>query len=138
MPTMTNLTYPEVFRRVKRVLMEALGVDEEEVQLDATLRGDLGAESIDFLDIAFRLEREFGIKIPRGDMYPEAFADERLFDTENRLTVDGLKFAKQHYPHYAFTEADVGKKSDEILRINVRLIVAYLAKRFNVNPEPLT
>ena len=46
-------------------------MDEEDVTRDATLQGDLGAESIDFLDIVFRLERNFGIKIPRGELFPE-------------------------------------------------------------------
>ncbi|MGA2500781.1 MAG: acyl carrier protein, partial [Tepidisphaeraceae bacterium] len=58
----------EVFDKVKAVLVDALSVDDEEVTPTATLRGDLGAESIDFLDIAFRLEKAFGIKIPRGEM----------------------------------------------------------------------
>ena len=55
----------EVFQQVQEVLVEALGVDDEEVKTDATLMGDLGAESIDFLDIVFRLEKVFEIKIPR-------------------------------------------------------------------------
>jgi acyl carrier protein len=57
---------------VARVLVEALGVDEDEIRPGATLQGDLGAESIDFLDVVFRLEREFEIKIPRGELFPES------------------------------------------------------------------
>ena len=49
----------EIFKKVQDVLVNALGVDEEEVTPEATLRGDLGAESIDFLDISFRLEKAF-------------------------------------------------------------------------------
>src|SRR5436309_12684997 len=51
----------EIYGKVVRVLVEALNVDEDGVTPTATLQGDLGAESIDFLDIVFRLEREFGI-----------------------------------------------------------------------------
>jgi acyl carrier protein len=48
-------------------MTEVLGVDDGDIDLSATLQGDLGAESINFLDIVFRLEREFGIKIPRAE-----------------------------------------------------------------------
>ena len=61
----------EVFEKVRAALVEALGVDDEEVKPEATLVGDLGAESIDFLDIVFRLEKSFDIKIPRGELFPE-------------------------------------------------------------------
>ena len=64
-------TYDEIFGKVQATLVDALGVDEDEVTRAATLQGDLGAESIDFLDIVFRLERNFGIKIPRGELFPE-------------------------------------------------------------------
>ena len=58
--------------RVAEVLVEALNVEEDEIRPAATLQGDLGAESIDFLDIVFRLEREFGIKIPHGELFPDS------------------------------------------------------------------
>ncbi len=64
-----------IFARLTRVLVAALGVTDDEVRPDATLRGDLGAESIDFLDIVFRLEREFGIAIPRGELFPDPVLD---------------------------------------------------------------
>jgi len=64
-------TRDEIYEKVSATLVEALNVDEDEVTPEATLQGDLGAESIDFLDIVFRLEREFGIKIPRGELFPE-------------------------------------------------------------------
>ena len=50
----------EIFANIQETLVDALGVDEEEVTERATLKGDLGAESIDFLDIVFRLERPSG------------------------------------------------------------------------------
>ncbi len=59
-------TQEEIFKKVQSTLVDALGVDEEQVEPGATLQGDLEAESIDFLDIVFRLERNFGITIPRG------------------------------------------------------------------------
>ena len=60
----------EIFQEVLEVLVDALGVDNDEVTTEATLMGDLGAESIDFLDIVFRLEKAFGIKIPREELFP--------------------------------------------------------------------
>ena len=66
------MTETEVFEKVKETLVDALGVDDDEVKSEATLTGDLGAESIDFLDIVFRLERGFKVKIPRGKIIEEA------------------------------------------------------------------
>jgi len=64
----------EIFAKVQETLVDALGVDDDEVTLEATLVGDLGAESIDFLDIVFRLEKNFNVKIPRGELFPENLA----------------------------------------------------------------
>jgi acyl carrier protein len=64
-------TKDEVFKKVQAALVDALGVDEEEVTPQATMVGDLGAESIDFLDIVFKLEKSFGIEIPRKELAPE-------------------------------------------------------------------
>ena len=63
-------TKDEIYDKIKVALVDALGVDDDEIQPDATLVGDLGAESIDFLDIVFRLEKSFEIKIPRGELFP--------------------------------------------------------------------
>ena len=57
---------PKTWEKVRTAFAEALGLDEDEVSYDSKVIGDLGAESLDFLDIAFRLERAFDIKIPRG------------------------------------------------------------------------
>ena len=53
----------EVFGKVKEALIDALGVDDNEVTEEATMVGDLGAESIDFLDIVFKLEKAFGLSL---------------------------------------------------------------------------
>ena len=81
----------DIYMRVTSTIMEALNVDEDEIQPTATLQGDLGAESIDFLDIVFRLEREFGIKIPRGELFPESiFQGDPEFVQNGRVTEKGL------------------------------------------------
>ena len=64
----------EILEKVQETLVDALGIDDDEATPDATLVGDLGAESIDFLDIVFRLEKTFDIKIPRGELFPENLA----------------------------------------------------------------
>ncbi len=81
----------EIFTKVSATLVEALNVDEDEIKPTSTLQGDLGAESIDFLDIVFRLEREFAIKIPRGELFPESiFQGDPDFVQNGRVTDKGL------------------------------------------------
>ena len=69
-------TNEEILTKIQEILADALGADEDEVSSSATLVGDLGAESIDFLDIVFNLEKEFDIKIKRGELFPENLAAE--------------------------------------------------------------
>jgi len=94
----------EVFAKVKDVLSDALGVDEEEVSTGATLQGDLGAESIDFLDIVFRLEKEFAIKIPKGELFPEDILSNPEFVDGDNMTATGLARLKAIMPHADFQE----------------------------------
>jgi len=90
----------DVSGRVARVLVEALNVDEDEVRPAATLQGDLGAESIDFLDIVFRLERAFGIKIPRGELFPESvFQGDPDFVRDGRVTDKGMAELRARMPY---------------------------------------
>ncbi len=90
----------QVFEQVQEVLVDALGVDDDEVEEQATLMGDLGAESIDFLDIVFRLEKTFGIKIPREELFPaETLMDNPKFVENGKLTEKGLSELKSKMPH---------------------------------------
>ena len=89
----------EIYTKVSATLVEALNVDEDEVTPGATLQGELGAESIDFLDIVFRLEREFGIKIPRGELFPESiFQGDPEFVQDGKITPKGLQELKARMP----------------------------------------
>jgi acyl carrier protein len=93
-----------IYGAVRKVLVEALNVDEDDVKPGATLQGDLGAESIDFLDIVFRLEREFGIRIPRGELFPESvFQGDPDFVSEGRVTDRGMGELRARLPY-----ADLG------------------------------
>ncbi|MHC4742971.1 MAG: acyl carrier protein [Planctomycetota bacterium] len=90
----------DIFQEVQEILVDALGVDDDEVTLEATLMGDLGAESIDFLDIVFRLEKAFSIKIPREDLFPaESLMSDPEFVSNGKLTEKGLSEIKAKLPH---------------------------------------
>jgi acyl carrier protein len=91
-------TQAEVFSKVQLALVDALGVDDQEVTPQARLVGDLGAESIDFLDIVFRLEKAFDIKIPRGELFPEDILTNAQYVQKGRLTPEGLTQLKQRMP----------------------------------------
>jgi acyl carrier protein len=91
-------TKDEVFQKIQVALVDALGVEEEDVTPEATLVGDLGAESIDFLDIVFRLEKSFDIKIPRGELFPDdVFTDSEYVD-EGRVTDKGIEELRKRMP----------------------------------------
>ena len=98
------MTREEIYAKVQGVLEDALGVDKEEVTPTASLRGDLGAESIDFLDITFRLEKAFTsdpakpFKIPRGDLFPENM-DNPEYVQNGKLTDAGLAEVRRRLPH---------------------------------------
>ena len=91
-------TKEEVFEKVKSALVDALGVDDDEVTSTATMVGDLGAESIDFLDIVFRLERAFGIEIPRSELFPEDILTNAEYVQDGKVTQSGLAELKSRMP----------------------------------------
>jgi acyl carrier protein len=94
--TITKEEINAVFPKVAATVADALGRDAEEVKLDASLINDLGAESIDFLDIVFRLERAFKVKIPRGRIVEEARGDlsEAEFDKGGIVSDAGVQRLK--------------------------------------------
>ena len=121
------MTEDEVFEKVKETLVDALGVDEEEVTPDATLTGDLGAESIDFLDIVFRLEKTFNIKIPRGELFPDGIFNNPEFVKDGRLTASGLAQLKTSMPHVDFTEFEQDPDINKMASLfKVQTIVSYV------------
>jgi len=98
----------EIFEKVKEVLVEALAVDEDEVSSQATIFGDLGAESIDMLDIGFQLEQAFGFKIEQGEMFPEGVTTDPEMVQDGKVTQAGLDMLRERAPHIqlAMLEAD--------------------------------
>jgi acyl carrier protein len=107
----------EIFNQVRDVLVDALGLDDGDVTEDATLMGDLGAESIDFLDIVFRLEKAFNIKVPREELFPaEAVMNNPEYVSGGKVTAKGLAELKSRMPHTNFSEfeknPDINKVAD--------------------------
>jgi len=118
----------EIFQEIQEVLIDALGVDDDEVTADATLMGDLGAESIDFLDIVFRLEKAFDVKIPREELFPiENIMSNQEFVKDGKLTKAGLAEMKEKMPHTNFasfeSDPDINKLGD---LFTVNSIVNYI------------
>jgi acyl carrier protein len=116
----------EIYQKVSATLVDALNVEQDEVTPTATLQGDLGAESIDFLDIVFRLEREFGIKIPRNELFPESiFQGDPEFVLNGKVTEKGLKELREKMPF-----ADIGKfeKNPELSAISDLFTVEMITK----------
>jgi acyl carrier protein len=121
-------TQDEIYSKVSATLVEALNVDEDDIKPTATLQGDLGAESIDFLDIVFRLEREFGIKIPRGELFPEAiFSGDPDYVQNGKVTQQGLVELRTRMP---FADLTKFEKNPEVNAISdlftVDMITRYI------------
>lgn len=122
----------QIVKQVRQTLVDALGVDDEEVTEEATLTGDLGAESIDFLDIVFRLEKSFNIKIPRGELFPDEILNNPDYVENGKMTPAGLTELKKAMPHADFSQfeadPDVNKMPD---LFTVRTIVNYIENKLS-------
>jgi acyl carrier protein len=125
----------EIYTKVSATLVEALNVDEDEIKPTSTLQGDLGAESIDFLDIVFRLEREFGIKIPRGELFPESiFQGDPEYVQNGRVTDRGLEELRQRMP---FADLSSFERNPDLAAISdlftVEMITRYIQGKLTAN-----
>src|SRR3954468_23367181 len=122
------MTKEEIYTKVAGTLVEALNVDEDEIKPNATLQGDLGAESIDFLDIVFRLEREFGIKIPRGELFPESiFQGDPEFVQAGKITTKGMTELRTKMPYADLSKFEANPDFDGLRDLfTVDLISRYI------------
>jgi len=126
------MSQEEVFEKVRETLVEALGVDDDEVTAEATLTGDLGAESIDFLDIVFRLEKAFNIKIPRGELFPDNILNNPEFVQDGKLTDAGLSELKQRMPHADFSDFEQDPDINKMAELfKVQTIINYVMTKVN-------
>lgn len=108
---------PTIFAKVQSCIAEALGLDTDEVSYSSRLIGDLGAESLDFLDIAFRLERAFDIRIPRGGIETaskEGLADGESYEVNGVLTDRAREQLALHMPEVPRAEFKPGLKVSEV------------------------
>src|SRR6478609_10006697 len=99
------MSHDEIFTKVRATLVDALSVDDEQVTPTARLKADLGAESIDFLDIAFRLEKQFGVTIPREELFPESiFQGDAKYVANGKVTAVGLDALEKQMPYADLAE----------------------------------
>jgi acyl carrier protein len=118
----------EIGGRVADVLVEALGVSRNEIRPEASLAGDLEAESIDFLDIVFRLEKAFGIEIARGELFPQELLRDSALVSGGRITPAGVEALRQRFQFTDLSSVQPGTSVDELMNdlLTVNLIVDYV------------
>jgi acyl carrier protein len=119
------------------VLVQSLGVEEDDVRPSATLQGDLGAESIDFLDILFRLEREFKIKVGRDELFPDLISqDDPAFARDGRLTDEGLTALRLKMPYADFRDLEFDRRLDRIDDLmTVELLASFITWKLRARGE---
>ncbi|MEE2719847.1 MAG: acyl carrier protein [Planctomycetota bacterium] len=130
-----SMSKDEIFAKVQEVLEEALGADADEITPTASLTGDLDAESIDFLDIVFRLEKAFStddapFKISQGELFPENLMDNADWVDDGKFTEAGLGMLRERMPHIDFTafssDPQVSKVAD---LITVQSLVNFVSNK---------
>ncbi len=135
MPESVVMSRNEIFENVRHVLEEALGVDEDEVTLEASLTGDLEAESIDFLDIVFRLEKTFAtperaFKVGQGELFPENLMENPEWVREGKLTDAGMTMLRERMPHVDFEQFDQDRDANKASEVfTVQSIVDFVERK---------
>ena len=126
------MTRDEVFAKVREVLTTALAVDDDEVTPQARLSEDLGAESIDYLDITFQLEKAFGIKIPKGELIPESMFTNPEYVQNGRMTPAGIAELKKIMPFADISKFEADPDINKFRDIfTVDTLVAYVMTKVN-------
>lgn len=120
-------TSDPILARVKTVLVQALGVDEQDVTPTASLFGDLGAESIDLLDIVFRLERQFGITIPRGELFIEPAPGEADYVRDRGVASENLNALRTRMPYADLSGLERDLRLNDVELFTVDLLVRCVA-----------
>ena len=123
----------EIFAKVRDVLVDALAVDEDEVKPTSSLVGDLGAESIDMLDISFNLERAFGFKIAQGELFPEGVTQDPRLVKDGMVTPEGLAGLKARLPHVDFSAFEKDPRVANVAKVfTVDTLVTFVAGKLGV------
>src|SRR5205823_13659122 len=125
------LTRDEIGERVAGILVQALGVSRSEITTETSLAGDLEAESIDFLDIVFRLEKEFGIEVARGELFPQELLRDETLVSNGTLTAAGVAALRERFAFTDLSALRAGASVDELMNdlLTVRLIVDFVESK---------
>lgn len=127
----------EIYESVKEILEEALGADEDEITPEASLTRDLEAESIDFLDIVFRLEKKFGtedkpFKISQGELFPENLMENPEWVEDGKFTDAGMAMLKERMPHVDFNQFENDRDLNKVAElITVNSIVDFVDRKLS-------
>ncbi len=119
-----NYSPREVYEGIRQVLADTLGMETEDINLESTLARDLGAESIDYLDIIFRLEKKFAMKIPKSELFPE-LNDDKYFDN-NKISDAGVDYINKNHPHLT---VDEDRRLGLSEHFNVQSVVNYVESK---------
>ena len=126
----------EIFFKIQETLSGALGVETEDIRPESSLVKDLGAESIDFIDIIFRLEKTFDIKIPSGELFPGNILNDDRFVKEGRVTPDGLRELRAKVP---YLDVEAFRHDPQVSRLvdyfTVRMVMNYIQDRLAKNTK---
>ena len=122
------MTRDEIGERVTQALVQALGVSRNDITLDTSLAGDLEAESIDFLDVVFRLEKDFGIEIARGELFPQELLRDPAMVSNGRITAAGVAALRERFSFTDMSTLKPGLRVDDLMNnlLTVRFIVDYV------------
>jgi acyl carrier protein len=125
---MTPMSHDEIGERVAQALVQALGVSRNDITPETSLAGDLEAESIDFLDVVFRLEKDFGIEIARGELFPQELLRDPAMVSNGHLTADGVKALRERFSFTDLSTLKPGLSIEDLMNdmLTVKLIVDYL------------
>jgi acyl carrier protein len=125
------MTRDEIGERVTAALVQALGVSRSEINPATSLAGDLEAESIDFLDIVFRLEKEFGIEVARGELFPQELLRDPALVTNGRLTDAGVTALRERFAFTDLSSLGAGTNVDDLMTelLTVNLIIDYVESK---------
>ena len=137
MPDSAVLTQDEILEKTREILMEALVLDADEITPESSLTADLQAESIDFLDIVFRLEKTFStedkpFKIEPGELFPDNLLENPEWVQEGKLTDAGMDMLKERMPHVDFSEFDQDRDVDKVAaNITVASLVTFIDRKLS-------
>ncbi len=135
MPETMAMNRDEIFEKLRGVLEEALGVDQEEVTVEASLTGDLEAESIDFLDIVFRLEKTFSLpgrpfKVEQGELFPENIMENPEWVADGKLTDTGMLMLRERMPHVDFSSFEKDRDVNKVGElITVKSLIDFIERK---------